>query len=243
MTSLERALYRRRGLLFIVAALLFLGGAIGVVYLQVRQESDRANSLANEADLRGNAVSTLANDVRTLRAQVQAAGQTPAAPDPSKAVPSLPDRTAVPVPVPGPPGPSGAAGEPGPEGSPGPSGPPGSPGPVSTVPGPSGANGKDGVPGAAGQTGAPGPAGPAGKDGTNGKDGANGQPPAGWTWTDASGQSYTCVPVSGFDPSAPRYSCTADTPPTATPASPATRRTGLLGFGMLASSAVYRKLA
>jgi outer membrane murein-binding lipoprotein Lpp len=245
VTALERALYRRRTVLFIIAAILFLGGAVGVAFLQISHESARADDLANEADLRGNAVSTLATDVRTLRAQVQAAGQTPAAPDPAKAVPSLPDRTAVPVPIPGPPGPSGAPGEPGPSGAPGPTGSPGPSGSPGT-PGSAGSNGQDGptgAPGPAGPQGDPGPAGPAGKDGADGK---NGAPPAGWTYTDPAGVSYTCTPVAGFDPSAPRYQCTADAPasptPTTSPPAPATRRGGLLGIGMLVTSAVYRRL-
>ena len=41
--------------------------------------------------------------------------------------------------------------------------------------------------------------GPAGKDGTDGKDGS---PPAGWTYTDALGVSYTCQRAADFDPDA-----------------------------------------
>lgn len=180
MTPLEQVLYRRRTMLFVIAAILFLGGAITVAFIQIRHESDRANQLATEADLRGTAVSTLAGDVRALRSQVQAAGKTPVAPDPSKAVPSLPDRTAVPVPIPGPPGPKGdpgTAGEPGPTGSPGPSGTPGATG-AAGVNGIDGAQGSQGIPGPAGPQGDPGPAGPtgaAGKDGKDGADGKNGQ--------------------------------------------------------------------
>jgi outer membrane murein-binding lipoprotein Lpp len=168
VTSLERVLYRRRTMLFVVAALLFLGGAITVAFVQIRHESSRANQLATEADLRGTAVSTLAGDVRALRSQVQAAGKTPVAPDPSSAVPSLPDRTAVPVPIPGPPGPPGdpgATGKPGPTGSPGPSGAAGN----------AGTPGTNGAPGPAGPQGDPGPAGPQGPAGVDGKDGASGQ--------------------------------------------------------------------
>lgn len=117
----------------------------------------------------------------------------------------------------GPPGSPGEQGEPGAAASPepgptGPTGPAGSPGADSTVPGP------EGSPGVAGAQGVPGPAGPAGqdgKDGTDGKDGSNGSPPAGWTYTDPAGQSYTCSPVDAFDPSSPRYTCAPDaaTPP------------------------------
>lgn len=242
MTRLERVLYRRRTMLFVMAAILFLGGAVGVAFLQIRAESHRADQLATEADLRGTAVSTLAGDVRALRAQVQSEGKTPVAPDPSKAVPSLPDRTEVPVPIPGPKGDKGDQGAPGAAGSPAPVITP-SPGATGAAgaqgaPGKDGANGQDGLPGKDGQDGAP------GKDGTNGvdgRDGAAGQPPAGWTWTDPSGQSYACSPVDGFDPAAPRYACTADATATPPPTD-STNTSGILGVGMLAATATYRKL-
>lgn len=132
--------------------------------------------LADEADRRGNAVSTLAGDVRVLRAQVQAAGQTPKAPDPSKAVKDLDDRARVPVPIPGPRGPQG---DPGPSGTPGPSGSPGQDGKDgnSTVgsTGPTGPPGAGGAAGPQGPEGEPGPAGPQGEQGPAGKDGRDGQ--------------------------------------------------------------------
>jgi outer membrane murein-binding lipoprotein Lpp len=170
VTALERALYRRRMMLFVIAALLFLGGAVTVAFVQIRHESDRADQLANEADLRGTAVSTLAGDVRALRSQVQAAGKTPIAPDPAQAVKGLPDRTAVPVPIPGPPGPPGEPGAPGAAGRPGPSGSPG-------ATGAEGSAGTPGTDGQAGPTGAPGPAGPQGDPGPAGPQGPAG--PAG----------------------------------------------------------------
>ncbi|MFF3123390.1 collagen-like protein [Streptomyces sp. NPDC057908] len=171
MTRTKRLFYRRRYLLWITAALLFLGGGLAVAFLQIDQAEARATELAAEADRRGGAVTTLATDVRKLRSQIQAKGETPAAPDPGDAVADLPARAEVPVPIPGPPGPAGAKGDHGPAG------------PAATpVPGPSGATGQ---PGATGQLGAdstvPGPAGPAGppgpagKDGANGKDGTNGR--------------------------------------------------------------------
>lgn len=185
MTRAEHLLYRRRVLLWIVAALLFLGGAVAVAFLQIDKAQARGDQLATEADRRGTAVSKLATDVRKLRAQVQARGGTPAAPDPGDAVEDLPARAAVPVPIPGPPGPRGEQGE---RGAPGAAGTP--------TPGPSGASGADGaagVPGAAGPVGPVGPAGPqgeqgpagapgpAGKDGAAGRDGVNGQTcPAGY---------------------------------------------------------------
>ncbi|GGU13358.1 collagen-like protein [Streptomyces violascens] len=232
MTHAERLLYRGRHLLWIVAALLFLGGAVALAFLQIDRAEQRADKLADEADLRGTAVSTLAGDVRALRQQVTVKGGIPVAPDPTKAVKNLQDRAEVPVPIPGPPGPKCDPGD------------PGKPAPTLTPsPGPPGAAGKDGadstVPGPAGPTG---PAGPAGKDGTDGaagRDGTDGRPPAGWTYTDPQGVTYSCGPADGFDPAAPRYRCSA-AGGAASP-SPASRR-GLLGVGVLAMSSVYRRL-
>ncbi|WP_189146853.1 collagen-like protein [Streptomyces lacrimifluminis] len=140
------------------------------------------NELADEADRRGNAVATLAGDVRVLRAQVQAAGETPKAPDPSQAVENLDDRARVPVPIPGPRGPEGKPGSPGPTGSPGEDGSDGedgvsSPGPTGAAgaPGTAGADGSAGPPGPAGPQGDPGPAGPQGPPGADGHDGHDGQ--------------------------------------------------------------------
>lgn len=152
----------------------------------------------------------------------------------------------------GPSGPPGATGPSGAAGSPGPTGPAGKTGSVgaSGTPGPSGSpgaagtdgqSGVQGEPGPAGPQGDPGPAGPAGADGTDGKDGTPGQPPAGWSYTDPSGVAYTCSPVNGFDPAAPRYACTADATASPTPTG-STNTGGLLGVGMLAGTAAYRRL-
>ena len=214
MTGAKVLMARRWRLLAGAAVALGLLGVAMVVVLWVSAEHTRS-ALAREADLRGTAVSTLAGDVRDLRSQVQAAGKTPVVPDPTRAVPGLPERAAVPVPIPGPPGPSGA---------------PGQPGPASTVPGPAGtpgAVGPSGAPGAAGTDGAQGPAGPAGpagadgKDGTDGHDGTDGSPPAGWTWTDPLGVTYSCTRSGGTD-TAPLYSCapTSPTAPTDHPGAP-----------------------
>ncbi|MFI1524921.1 collagen-like protein [Streptomyces griseus] len=190
MTRTQHMLYRRRVLLWIAAALLALGGGLAIAFLQIGQAEGRAADLASEADRRGDAVSTLATDVRTLRAQIKAGGETPAVPDPADAVDDLPARAEVPVPIPGPPGPAGARGERGPAGEqgergesaapvPGPSGAAGRAGADSTVPGPAGAQGPVGPAGPAG------PPGAAGKDGAPGKDGRDGAPgaacPAGYT--------------------------------------------------------------
>nr|WP_196791490.1 collagen-like protein [Streptomyces caniscabiei] len=125
------------------------------------------SDLAVEADKRGEAVSTLASDVRVLRAQVEAAGGTPKAPDPSQAVEDLDDRTRVPVPIPGPRGPEGEQGDQGEPGVPGASGDPG-------TPGQDGRDGTDGEAGAPGESGADGPAGPAGPPGPQGEPGPPG---------------------------------------------------------------------
>lgn len=58
--------------------------------------------------------------------------------------------------------------------------------------------GPKGDTGATGQTGATGPP---------GADGTDGQPPLSWTYTDALGLQHTCSRVDGFDPNAPRYTC------------------------------------
>ncbi len=180
-------LYRRRYLLWITAALLALGGGLAIAFLQIDRAEGRATELASEADRRGDAVSTLAGDVRTLRAQIKAGGETPAVPDPAQAVDDLPARAEVPVPIPGPPGPAGARGERGPAGepgaaatpSPGPSGAPGRAGADSTVPGPAGPQGPPGPPGAAGKDGTDGVDGRDGKDGQTCPDGYSLQPPPG----------------------------------------------------------------
>ncbi|THA31800.1 collagen-like protein [Streptomyces sp. A1277] len=176
MTRTERLLYRRRRGLWLTAVLLGLGGGLALAFLLIGRAESRADQLATEADRRGTAVSTLATDVRTLRAQVQARGGTPAAPDPGDAVEDLPARAEVPVPIPGPPGPRGERGDRGPTGAdatpvPGPSGADGQAGAdgVAGPPGPAGPAGPAGEPGPAG------PAGPAGKDGAAGKDGRDGQ--------------------------------------------------------------------
>ena len=163
MTRTENALYRARHLLWIVGALLFLGGAIGVAFIQIDREARRADLLAQEADLRGTAVSTLAGDVRALRQQVQAEGETPVAPDPTRAVEDLPDRAEVPVPIPGPRGAQGEKGEPGASGKPGRDGVDGSPG-------------VDGAPGVQGEAGVQGEQGIPGEKGEKGDTGERGEP-------------------------------------------------------------------
>lgn len=170
MTRTELVLYQNRRLLWMVAALLILGGGVALSLLLIHRETDARQELAREADLRGTAVSTLAGDVRALREQVKASGQTPVAPDPSKAVEGLPDRTTVPVPIPGPRGETGPKGD---QGEPGATvtGPPGEKGePGATVTGPPGPAGPQGEPGQS----VTGPAGPQGEQGPQGERGEPG---------------------------------------------------------------------
>jgi hypothetical protein len=181
-------LTRRWRSLAVAATLAVLSGAVVLVWLRIEAADQRAKQLASEANMRGTAVSTLAGDVRVLRAQIEARGDTPAAPDPEAAVDDLPDRAEVPVPIPGPPGPAGERGEPG---KPGASGAPGEPGADGT-------NGTDGAPGADGQQGPsgpegtqgpPGPQGERGEQGPRGEQGEQGPPgpagqscPEGYSW-------------------------------------------------------------
>lgn len=162
MTRAERTIVLHWRGLATLCAIVALFGISWALWHQM--DADRAVSerryvaAASEADKRGLAVSTLAGDVRALREQVKAGGETPVAPDPSRAVEDLPDRAEVPVPIPGPPGP---AGSPGPSGAPGRSGA-------------DGASGASGAPGVPGPVGATGPAGPAGPQGIQGESGATG---------------------------------------------------------------------
>jgi hypothetical protein len=183
----ERALAGRWRWIAIFCWLLGLSGAAIIGYSWYSQ-------LADEADLRGQAVSTLAGDVRVLRAQVQAAGETPKAPDPSKAVEDLDDRARVPVPIPGPQGPRGQKGDPGEPAptitpAPGASGAPGQPGANSTVPGPQGPKGEPGA-----DSTVPGPQGPQGERGEQGPPGPAGQScPEGYSWQTPSYDPYAKV--------------------------------------------------
>ncbi|MFC5217346.1 collagen-like protein [Streptomyces coerulescens] len=178
MTRTERALARRWRPLALLFWLVALSGAVVIIWGRIDAESTARQDAVAEANLRGEAVSVLASDVRVLRQQVKAAGKTPAAPDPARAVDDLPARAEVPVPIPGPAGPRGPQGEPGSPGadatgSPGASGAPGQPGADSTVPGPQGPQGAQGPPGA--DSTVPGPSGPPGRDGRDGVDGEDGQ--------------------------------------------------------------------
>ncbi|MFF2650400.1 collagen-like protein [Streptomyces sp. NPDC058045] len=161
-------LARRWRQLMLAAVLLVLAGAVLLVWLRISAEAHRADQLGAEAARRGTAVSTLAGDVRTLRAQVRDQGGTPAVPDPARAVADLPDRVDA---VPGTLGRPGESGPPGPAGRPGADGADGQDGENGT----DGTAGSDGADGNAGEPGPPGPPGEPGPAGTDGRDGADGR--------------------------------------------------------------------
>jgi hypothetical protein len=193
MTRAQRVVVRRWRSLATAAALVALAGVVLLIWTRLDHEVSARQAATAEADLRGTAVSTLAGDVRALRLQVQSAGRTPVAPDPTAAVPDLPARTEVPVPIPGPRGPQGPPGAPG---SPAPTTSP-LPGP-SGQPGATGAPGRDGQDGQPGQPGAdstvPGPPGPEGPPGRDGRDGTDGQTcPAGYTLQASPTDPYAVV--------------------------------------------------
>ncbi|MFD7709414.1 collagen-like protein [Streptomyces sp. NPDC059785] len=190
MTRFERLLAPRWRSVFLICVLIALSGVAVILWARIDAGDRRADQMRAEADRRGRAVSTLAQDVRDLRAQVRADGGTPAAPDPAVAVDGLPDRVRVPAAPPGErgakgdkgatgaggaPGTAGERGTSGERGERGPSGPPGSDG----SPGPSGGPGTDGAAGPAGgdgSEGAPGAAGPRGEKGDRGEKGERGDP-------------------------------------------------------------------
>ena len=157
MTRTQRALARRWRPLALLCWLVALSGAVVFVWARMDAEASRADQLAAEADLRGEAVSRLAGDVRALREQVKAEGETPVAPDPTNAVADLPERAAVPVPILGPRGIQGERGKPGQDGAPG-------------------RDGEDGADGEPGQDGAQGPRGEQGPQGEQGPRGEQGLP-------------------------------------------------------------------
>jgi hypothetical protein len=170
MTRTERAIVLHWRGLATLCAIVALFGIAWATWHRIDSSDRNYAAAAAEANKRGDAVSTLAGDVRALREQVKARGGTPVAPDPTKAVDDLPKRTEVPVPIPGPrgaPGPQGKEGEPGASGAPGVDGADGSTGPT-------GAAGADGAQGPPGPQGDPGPAGPQGEPGPAGQDGQDG---------------------------------------------------------------------
>jgi hypothetical protein len=181
VTRTEQALARRWRPIALLFWMIALSGAVIIMWGRFEAQADRADQRAEEfaaeADLRGEAVATLASDVRALRTQVEDQGEKPVAPDPSDAVDDLPARAEVPVPgARGPRGEPGVKGEPGAPGSPGPSGAPGEDG-QDGADGADGAEGEQGPAGPPGPRGEPGPSGPAGEKGERGEQGERG--PAG----------------------------------------------------------------
>ncbi|WP_369250340.1 collagen-like protein [Streptomyces sp. R41] len=170
MNGFQRLLALRWRSIFLVCVLIALSGVAVILWARIDAGDRRAEELRSEADRRGKALSTLADDVRALRAQVEAGGGTPAAPDPSEAVDNLIDRVRVPAGSPGAPGAKGERGAGGKTGATGERGPRGESGPpgLSGSPGPSGAPGADGSPGPAG------PPGPRGEQGYQGQPGSSG---------------------------------------------------------------------
>lgn len=210
MTRTQRAIVLHWRGIATLCAIVALFGIAWATWHRLDTSDRNYTAAAAEADRRGDAVSTLAGDVRALRAQVKAAGKTPVAPDPSKAVSNLPDRTEVPVPIPGPAGPSGSPGK---TGSPGATG---SAGPT----GPAGADGVQGPPGATGPAGPAGPAGADGQDGADGNDGADGEDgqacPTGYSWQAPAGDpdALVCRKDGAPDPTpSPTALATAALPP------------------------------
>jgi len=175
MTQAERTIVLHWRGIATVCAIVALAGISWILWHRIDSADQNYKAAVAEADRRGDAVSTLAGDVRALRAQVKAAGKTPVAPDPAKAVEGLPDRAEVPVPIPGPRGPAGKDAptitpSPGPPGAPGAPGAPGKNGADSTVPGPAGPTGPQGEQGVMGPQGEQGPKGDKGDSGDPGPD-------------------------------------------------------------------------
>jgi len=240
-------LARRHGWPALVAVLVLLGFALLLAMLfTTLDQRTRLNEVSAQSSAQSRTIGGLAAGLTTTRRQLEAHGISPSAPPPASiiaqagpagpqgeqgpgpsdaqvqlavdgylaanpptpAVSSVALATAVAAylalhpPEPGPP-PSNAqvatavaaymAVHPAPSGAPGSPGPQGSPG--------------------VGETGPPGAQGPAGRDG------APGGPPAGWTWTDPSGNTYDCA-QDGQTP-APHYTCTARPGPSPSPSSSA----------------------
>ncbi|WP_328492964.1 collagen-like protein [Streptomyces sp. NBC_00414] len=181
MTRIQRVLAVRWRGIFLVCVLIALSGVAVILWARIDAGDRRADELRAETARRGDAVSTLAQDVRALRAQVEAGGGTPAAPDPSDAVDDLLDRVRVPTAAHGRPGArgergaTGAGGAAGNDGAAGPGGDRGSRGEAGP-PGPTGSPGPSGQPGQPGERGSPGTDGADGSDGANGSDGPAGPP-------------------------------------------------------------------
>lgn len=190
----------RRSTLVIFGCLLLGVLAVGFAVVALRSAADANRQLQKDNASYTTAIGQLSTALQTTQNQLKEHGLQPKAPPPTQiiqGVPGIQGLQGIPGPAgpSGPPGPTGAAGAAGATGKTGATGPTGA----------NGATGPSGAQGVAGQSGQTGPAGPAGPSGANG---TNGQPPAGWTYTDPAGNTYTCTRVSDFDPSSPQYQCT-----------------------------------
>lgn len=221
---------------FPAALLVCAGLALGLlvyVILMLHSASNRITDLDAGRATQDAQINGLAGAVSSARAQIQGLGATPVVPAPSKILETISVSGAQGPQGPGPSDAQVAAAvsaylqaHPVPgvssqqvatavdayfAASPAPSGPQG-PGPsqqqiadavasyMAANPAPSGPAGPVGSPG----VGATGPQGPAGSPGQNG---GAGSPPAGWNWTDPSGNEYSCVQDNQTP--APHYTCTA----------------------------------
>jgi len=72
----ERLLAARWRSVFLVCVLIALSGVAVILWARIDAGDRRADEIQLEADRRGQALSTLARDVRALRAQVSAGGGT-----------------------------------------------------------------------------------------------------------------------------------------------------------------------
>lgn len=209
---------RRRPGLF--ESLLLLCGLIGIALLLFllwgrHTDDQRLQDVQAQQSADASRVALLYSAEASARAQLLAHGISPSVAPPQEIIREVSGPA-------GSPGTNGANGAPGSPGAQGPQGAAGSPGP-SGASGQPGAPGSPGPAGAAGPQGDPGPAGPqgpAGAAGPAGPQGAPGSPPAGWSWSDPSGNTYTCAPDQ--QQPAPHYTCTLASPsPTSTPSGPA----------------------
>lgn len=214
--SIRPRLPRRETVLMAIGMTVWLL-AVGMALLALRSASDANQQLTSDKATEATAIGQLSTALQDTQNQLRQHGVEPTAPPPAQIVQGVPGMQGIQgIPGPaGPSGPPGGIGPTGPVGATGKTGATGATGPTGAT-GATGPTGAQGVAGQPGQTGATGPAGPSGPSG------ANGQPPAGWTYTDPAGNTYSCTRVSNFDPSSPQYQC-AQTGSAPTPApSPST---------------------
>lgn len=184
--------------MWLLAALLALVG-VGVLWLIVggTRSQQQAETASRRAQTATTAVERLCDQVRALGGQC--------------AVTPAEVRQARPGDI-GPIGPQGPPGPPGPMGLTGPAPPC-----LYTPARCQGAPGDAGTPGVAGPAGVEGQPGTTGPAGAQGTPGAPGAPPAGWTWTDPLGATYSCTRDAASPEDAPTYTCSEQTTPEGSP--------------------------